>query len=155
MYENMMGKRKNNLYTFIFIGIFISLLAVLLSLYIRQFNLNISSREIYNHNISFNEFDRNLKGNEIMSLINFTLDYNNKDANIDSNVSIEIMITDEKTISMDAVIRSGIDNFITYLGDQNFKIIDKEYYENGKISLMRYKLLDINSLNNIDGNLGI
>ena len=56
---------------------------------------------------------------------------------------------------MDSIIKSGIENFVMYLGDQNLKIIDKKYHNNGKISLMKYKLLPINSINNKEEKINI
>lgn len=147
-----MNKKKNHIFVFIFLIIFIILIAVIAITFIKQFNLNIMAREVYNHNLEFNEFYRNLKGTELISLINFTIDYNHKEENkSNSIVNIEVEIKDDSIINMGAIVESGIDEFNTYLGNQNFKPIGKEFYDNGKISLMRYKLLDINSLNNEEG----
>lgn len=145
-----MKQKKNNIYIFIFLAIFISLLALVVYLFVGNFNINIMSREIHNHNISFNEFDRSLKGIELISLINYTINHNNqmKEKESEDLVQIEVKITKDKIISMNTIIESGIEDFALYLGDQNFKMIEKEYHDNGKISLMRYELLSINSINN-------
>ena len=150
-----MKRKKNNIYIYLFIAIFIAFLLVVLSLYTKQFDHFIINRDIHNHNITFNEFARNLKGNEIVSLINFTDDFNNKSENRNNNVEIEIKVTDDKIISKDAILKLGIERFLENFADQNFKFLEKEFYENGKISLFRYELLNINSLNNEEEILNI
>lgn len=152
-----MTKNKKNIFVYIFLIIFIILLLLIVYLFIANIKNNILNREISDHNISFNEFDRNLKGSELVSLINFTVNYNNTQEELGSNdlVNIEVQITEEKTVGMDSIIKSGIENFVMYLGDQNLKIIDKKYHNNGKISLMKYKLLPINSINNKEEKINI
>ncbi len=152
-----MTKNKKNIFVYIFLIIFIILLLLIVYLFIANIKNNILNREISDHNISFNEFDRNLKGSELVSLINFTVNYNNTQEELGSNdlVNIEVQITEEKTVGMDSIIKSGIENFVMYLGDQNLKIIDKKYHSNGKISLMKYKLLPINSINNKEEKINI
>lgn len=152
-----MRNTKNNIYVYIFLSIFLVLLVVIVFLIIGKTNLNIRNREIYNHNISLNEFDRNLKGTEVISLINYVLDYNRKEEEKESTdfVNIEIKTEDEKVINVEKVVELGLDEFATYLGDQNFKPTGKEYYPNGKISTMKYELLSINSINNEEGKLSI
>ena len=56
---------------------------------------------------------------------------------------------------MENIINLGLEDFNTYLGDQNFKPIEKEYYSNGKISLLKYELLSFKSINNLEEKLSI
>ncbi len=152
-----MKQKKSKIFIYIFLSIFICFLIVIFFLIQNKFKLNILSREIQDHNIKFNEFDRNLKGTEVLTLINYTVDYNNKMKEKNSNdiVRIDIQIGEEKVISMNSILDSGIDNFTLYLGDQNFKLIDREYHRNGKISVLKYKLLSLDSINNLDEKLSI
>ena len=153
--------KKNNIFIYIFVIIFIAFLLVIGYILFAKFNLHILARDINDHNIKFNEFDRNLKGNEVLSLINFTLDHNRKEEDKSDNkeeqslVLIEIEISDENTIDMNKIVQTGTENFAMYLGDQNFKPIDKEYHSNGKISKMKFKLLSVDSINNIENKLSI
>lgn len=150
-------KEKNNIFIFIFLIIFIVLIILIVFLFIKKIDLNILNREIYNHNIEFNKFDRDLKGTEIISLINLCIDNNKReeDKNSTDFVKIEIVTEDEKVITMESIINSNLEEFNTYLGDQNFKLIEKDYHLNGKISFFKYELLPIKSINNIEEKLTI
>ncbi len=152
-----MGQNKSNVYVFIFLTIFVIFFVLVVYLLINKINYNIEHREIYDHNITFNAYDRTLKGSEIISLINYTIDFNNSLIERESEdlVQIEIKLTEEKTIGMETIVKSGIEDFLLYLNDQNFKLIDKKYHDNGKISLLRYELLDINSINHEEEKISI
>ena len=148
--------KKNNFFIFLFLSIFIFLILIILFLNIQKFNITLISRDVNEHNFKFKEFDRNLKGTELISLINLTVDHNNKEKDFNekqmplSQVLIEVKTNEEDIVDMNKILDLGIENFLKYLGDQNFKPIKKEYYANGKISLLRYKLLDVDSLNNLE-----
>ena len=89
-----MSKDKKNIFIYLFLVIFILLLILLVYLFIATMNNNILNREVSDHNISFNEFDRNLKGSELVSLINYTENHNKAQEESDSKdlVNIEIKL---------------------------------------------------------------
>lgn len=150
-------KNNNTIFIFIFLTIFIVLIILIYFLFTNKINLSILNREIYDHNIEFNKFDRDLKGTEIISLIYYCENHNRKEEENKSTdfVRVEIITEDKKVIPMENILALGIEDFNTYLGDQNFKLIEKEYHQNNKISLFRYELLSINSINTIEEKLTI
>ena len=105
-------------------------------------------------NLKYEEYNRdNVDGLDIVTLINRATSNNeyykiNKNAEniyiLDNEYSIEIYIVfDGTTYSMEKLNNSGLNEFIRYFADVNFKCIDVKYHKKtGRIASLTFEAID-------------
>lgn len=113
----------------------ILILMVLLIIGITMICVKYSSYKIeYNailkENAEFEEYNRTVYGIELATLINKAIDKNAKNRTKDRDIVIEIYMQDnEQTYKMETFYNSGMEQFIQYYGNEEFKCSKIEYEE--------------------------
>ena len=109
-------------------------------------------------NIGFEIYqNQEIKGNELASIINKVIDSNEKNKiqkdndgmyieNTTNSIKMEINFLDNDTIyNIESIYNSGIENFIYYYGDINFKCEEIKYHDQTKkIKYMKFTQLVLN-----------
>lgn len=133
--------------------IFVILIIILVIVGMKYKDIQATKREALKFNYSYEEYNKeNLNGLDITTLINKAVNNNErfeipKDEEglykLDDENSIEIyvkMIINDTTYRMERINNLGINSFIAYFGEVNFKCIDIQYHKkNGKIASMTFE----------------
>ncbi len=133
--------------------IFVILIIILVIACMKYKDIQATKREVAKFNYDYEEYNKeNLNGLDITTLINKAVNNNErfeipKDEEglykLDDENSIEIyvkMIINDTTYRMERINNLGINSFIAYFGEVNFKCIGIEYHKKtGKIASMTFE----------------
>lgn len=133
--------------------IFVILIIILVIACMKYKDIQATKREVAKFNYDYEEYNKeNLNGLDITTLINKAVNNNErfeipKDEEglykLDDENSIEIyvkMIINDTTYRMERINNLGINSFIAYFGEVNFKCTGIEYHKKtGKIAFMTFE----------------
>lgn len=130
------------------------IIAVILGVVVNYYNkIQSQNDEINKFNFIYENYNKkNLNGLDITTLINKAISNNEKYAIpkdqeglyiLDDEYSIEIyvtMIINEKTYRMERINNLGINSFVAYFGQVNFKCTDVKYHKKtGRVASMTFE----------------
>ena len=122
----------------IFFIVIILIVAGIACMYL-NYKLNYSVTKKFN--LEFEKYvDKEISGTELSTIINKAVDSNEKNEvpkdnkgsykeNNQNSIKIEIKMKDDNTIyEMETFYKAGIEKFVTYYGNINFKCLDIKYH---------------------------
>ena len=128
-----------------FIGIFIAVVVIILSLLYGYFTYKNNSNSILKQNAEYEKYlNQEIDGTELATIINKIMDSNEtntidkdiKGKYIDNNLSsikMDILITDNETLyDAETIYRGGIENFVKNFNIIKFKCTEIKYHETTK-----------------------
>lgn len=136
----------------IFIGIVIIIIMIAI---VHYSSYQKEHKAIMKENAEYEEFkDKQVYGLQIATIINKTIDRNNKNgiekdeqgmyiANDTNSIQIEIyMLDNETTYKMETFYKAGTEKFVQYYGNIKFKCSNIEYHKNtGRIKYILFEQL--------------
>ena len=126
----------------IFLLIIIAIISIISYIYLNyKFDLNNAKKE----NLKFEIYtNKEIKGSELVSLINKAVDNNEKNKiekdsegkyieNNQNSINIDIKFIDNDVIyNIEKIYNNGIEKFLSYYGDITFKCNEVQYHETTK-----------------------
>ena len=134
-YNGYIWMKKSILIIFTIVIIIVTIIFIRYSAYKAEYN------NVLRENAEYEQYkDKEIYGIELATIINKTMDQNIKNEK-DDYIEIEIYIKDnEQTYKMETFYNTGMQNFIRYYGNIEFKCSKIEYHKNtGK---MKYLLFE-------------
>lgn len=135
---------------FVLLGIFIIIISIVTYFYYTYIKINMLANAI---NSEYENYTKNtILGSSLMSIINKTIDKNEKNQikkdsknryieNDENSIKIEIkFLESEKLYDMEAISALGSENFIKNYNNMNFNCTKKEYHK--KTKQIKYMLFE-------------
>lgn len=125
-----------------FIGIFIAVVVIILSLLYGYFTYTKNNNEVLKQNAEYESYlNKEIDGTYLATIINRVIDNNetnaidkdNKGKYIDNNldsIKMDILITDNETLyDAETIYRGGIENFVKNFNTVKFECTEIKYHE--------------------------